>query len=522
MIKTIIMSLNIEKTYAINSFLYNLKRLPIFKDLLTDDVYQSQKIKSIFKFLSNFYYIIKIIIYRLFYFALIYFLAHYLGSNLSKSFIHIYFTFTILGLFINNKLLNTSIQKYLSIILLKIDAKNYMKSSLFFDLIRSLILNTISFLIFKPLLHISFKICIFLILLSFLSRIIGEALNLLYYHKYNYIWLNNYPLYFSLLSIFVILTILPYFKIYFSNTLIILTCLLFIILVPFCLLYLLKVDDYKLIYKKLNTQNVIMNTEEAKSYSRQQMVEVKRKDIVINPRKLKNKKGYELFNTIFFERNKEILLRSTKRYSLIAFLIYLFIIILIINNKHIYNIAHSFLLNNLGWFIIIMYFINRGSIITQAMFFNCDHAMLTYNFYKEPKVILNLFKKRTISVVKANLLPAILIGIGNIIILYLTKEYNVTMYLMMFLFIISLSIFFSIHYLVIYYLLQPYDKTMKMKKASYSIVSLLTYLICYFLATSVSLNIYFYSLLGIIFSLLYIIIALILVYLFSPKTFKLN
>ena len=49
-----------------------------------------------------------------------------------------------------------------------------------------------------------------------------------------------------------------------------------------------------------------------------------------------------------------------------------------------------FIYYKLAWFIIIMFIVNRGAIITQAMFFNCDHAMLNYNFYREEKTILNL------------------------------------------------------------------------------------------------------------------------------------
>lgn len=522
MINTIITSLKIERTYAINSFFYNLKRLPFFKDLLTDDIYKSKNLKTFFNIIGTIYYIFKIIFFRLLYFCAIYFLASFLNhSHMTKAFIHIYVIFTLLGLFINNKLLNTSLQKYFSIILFKINAKKYMKSSLFFDLFRSLFLNSIAFFLIKKDLNISLNICLILIIIPFLSRIVGESLNILYYKKHQYLWLNNYYLYFPILIIFLFLATLPFFNIYLTNYLIIIITTILLLIVPFSLRYLLKIDDYKLIYKKLNTKNAVMNKDESMSYSRQQMVAVKEKDVYINPKKLQNKRGYDFFNTIFFERHKEILLRSVKKYSLIIFFLYIILFFLVKNNTFIKNI-HDFLLFNSSWFILIMYFINRGAIITQAMFFNCDHAMLSYNFYREPQVLLNLFKKRTLTVVKVNLIPAIIMGTGNIILLYLIKEINLLLYLAMFLFIIFLSIFFSVHYLVIYYLFQPYNKEMQIKKTSYSIITLFTYVICYFLATSVKLNIYMYSLLGILFSLLYVLISLILVWKYSPKTFKLN
>ena len=168
-----------------------------------------------------------------------------------------------------------------------------------------------------------------------------------------------------------------------------------------------------------------------------------------------------------------------------------------------------------------MYFINRGAIITQAMFFNCDHAMLSYNFYKEPKTIIELFKKRLKTVTNVNLLPAFVIGIGNIILLIILKETDIIVLLSMFIFIIFLSIFFSVHYLVIYYLLQPFNKDLEVKKASYSFVTLITYIICYNLIDLV-LDIKVLSILGIIFTGIYILISMALVYKVAPKTFKLN
>ena len=181
----------------------------------------------------------------------------------------------------------------------------------------------------------------------------------------------------------------------------------------------------------------------------------------------------------------------------------------------------NFLEYRLGWFVVIMYFVNRGAIITQAMFFNCDHAMLTYNFYRTPAAILELFKKRLKTITKVNLLPALVIGVGNTIILVITKETNVWIIGTTFLFIIVMSIFFSIHYLVIYYLMQPFNKELEVKKASYSFVTLLTYIVCYQFA-NITMNSLILSIGGILFTIIYGIISLRLVYYYAPKTFKLN
>ncbi len=511
MFNTLIMSLKIDYTYSINAFIYNLRRLPILKDLITEDIYKSKNLKRFISIISIIYSCLKTIFFHLLYFFLIYFLASIINkTNISKSFIHIYFIFSIIGFFINNNLLNTSKKKYFSIVLFNMNAKKFMESSLFYNLFRYLILNILSFMVISYFIDIPFIIIIYLLLIPFFLRIVGEALNILFYKKYSYVWINNYYLYFSILISLLVVSFLPFKDIFVSRSILFIFLIGGIILSLISLTYLLRVKDYKIMFKKLNTKNAVLSKDN--SYNRQKMVEVKKKDIKIDSRKLKNKKGYDLFNTIFFERHKEILMRSSKKYSLVLMGIY--IILLILGRK--VNI-----LNNLGAFIILMYFINRGAIVTQAMFFNCDHAMLRYNFYRERSVLLNLFKKRLTTLIRVNLLPALVIILGNSLLLLVNGNNNIFIYLMLGLYIISLSIFFSIHYLVIYYLLQPFDSSMQIRKISYSIVSILTYVACYFLI-DVNLNYLYFSLFSIIFTIVYSVISLYLVYRFSPETFKIN
>ena len=84
-----------------------------------------------------------------------------------------------------------------------------------------------------------------------------------------------------------------------------------------------------------------------------------------------------------------------------------------------------------------------------------------------------------------------------------------------------MSIFFSIHYLVLYYLLQPYDINLEIKNPLFLTICSLTYLVCYFAIKVVIPTIYFGTGL-IIFTILYSLISLFLAYEFAPKTFKLR
>ncbi len=522
MLKTLKKALDIDISYSVNSFIFILRQLPIFKDLLTNDIYSSRIIKKIIKFFVLIFYLARAIFLKFMYFFIIFALSYKLfPNNLIRTFYHLYFVLTMLGLFINNKLLNTSKSKYFGILLFNINATNYFRANLFWNSLTNLILNSFCLMFFGYILRCPIIITITLIIYTLFIRFIGESLNLKFFKRYKYIWYSKTSLYFTVIITSLILCSLPFIDIYISFSAMNLLTIISIIIGTYSLIYLLKITDYKLIYKKLSQMTNIMSSKNEKDYLKQAMVAVNKKDIMIDNKKIKGKKGYDFFNTIFFERHKEILLRSARKYSFIFVGIYLFIILLITYDKTYNSNISEFLNNNLSWFVIIMFFINRGAIITQAMFFNCDHAMLNYNFYREPKAILGLFRRRLLTIIKVNLLPAFVIGIGNVILLIMTSNYDILTCLTTFTFIISLSIFFSVHYLVIYYLLQPFNKEMEVKKASYSFVTMFTYIISYALTDLVmsSLSI---SILGVIFSICYIIISLILVNKFASKTFKLN
>ena len=522
MINYLIKSFEFDIAYSVNSFIYILRGLPILKDLLTEDVYKDNLLKKMIKAFMIMFFLVRALALKFFYFFIIFVGCYKLfPNNLVRSYFHIYFIFTIIGLFINNKLLNSSKKKYFSIALFKVNANELAKSNLIWNQVTNLILNSVCILFFGYLIQSPVFYSFILIIFTFFIRFIGEALNIMFYKKYNYIWYSNNKLYFGVLIALLSIAILPFINIYVSLRLITVITLITSALGFIAANYLFNLTDYKLLYQKLFSIVNVMNPKNDKDYLKQAMIEVREKDRLIDNKKIVGKKGYDLFNTIFFERHKEILIRSAKKYSLILIGIYIILGYLVLNDIKYSEAISSLLHNNLGWFVVIMYFVNRGAIITQAMFFNCDHAMLNYNFYRESKNLLGLFKKRLLTVSKVNLLPALVVGAGNAVLLILCKDYNFLVISSTFLFIIFLSVFFSVHYLVIYYLLQPFNKDLEVRKMSYSFVTLITYIVSYMM-TNVTMNSVLFSVLGLLFTIIYIALALYLVYKFAPKTFKLD
>jgi len=522
MFKILQKTLQIDITYSTNSFIFILQKLPIFKDLITNDIYKSKFLKGIIRIFVIIYLFIKSLFLKFFYYFIIFAISYrYFPDTVIKTYFHVYFFLTIIGLFINNKLLNITKKDYFSISLFNIDATKYFRTNLFWNQIKNIFLNSVCVLFYSYLINCPVIYSLILIFLPIFTRLIGEALNIKFYKKYNYIWYSNSKLYFGILIPLLLLACLPVINIYLPLRFIqLLTVIIFLISIYY-LNYLLKLKDYKLIFKKLSELTRVMSSKNDKDYLKQAMVAVRDKDKYINAKKIIGKKGYDLFNTIFFERHREILLRSARKYSLIIIAVYLALSYLFIRNPEYKEHFSNFLNNRLGWYILIMYFINRGAIVTQAMFFNCDHAMLNYNFYREPRNLLKLFNKRLLTIIKVNLLPVTAIVIGNTLSLIQIASNNYSLYILPSLFILALSITFSVHYLAIYYLLQPFDKDMEVKKMSYSIATLIVYFLCY-QGTALVIDFHVLTMYGIIACFIYILVAIILVYKFGPRTFKLN
>ena len=94
----------------------------------------------------------------------------------------------------------------------------------------------------------------------------------------------------------------------------------------------------------------------------------------------------------------------------------------------------------------------------------------------------------------------------------------------LFVFLTALSVFFSVHYLVLYYLLQPYTLGLAQKGVAYKIATTLTHMICYCCVAIKGLreNSMLFGILVCAFTAVYIAVALILTYRLAPKTFRLK
>ena len=519
-------SFKLKTTYRVNTFIYSVKQLPIIKNLLKNTLYSNKPLKVLGLIFSIILELIDTFLGKFLYvFLIIFSLASiYEGESSNSVFIHIFIFLTIAGSFMNTYMFNPTKDKYYAMFSLRMDAKLYTLTNYYYTILKVIVGFLPFTIIFGLMSHVPLIICLIIPFFVAAAKIIVASYLLKQYEKKDQIIDENHPLK-GMWILSGILLALAFALPYFHLTIPLIPSLIFMIItIIFSLTrlsYLNNFNKYKEIYKIILTEGN-MNLASYKTNSTNIQKKQIEKQINIKDNVTSNKHGYAYFNDLFVKRHSKILLSSAKKVTVFALIAIIVCIIIIKALPPLALEINNWLLVMLPYFVFIMYLINRGQVVSQAMFMNCDHSMLTYGFYREPKVILNLFRERLKSVIIINLLPATIIGLGLTLILFVSGGTdNILEYPLLFISIIAMSIFFSVHHLVMYYLLQPYNVNSEMKSSTYQVVNFLTYLACYWMI-ELQIPIFSFGLMTIIFSILYCLISLILIYKLAPKTFKLR
>lgn len=178
--------------------------------------------------------------------------------------------------------------------------------------------------------------------------------------------------------------------------------------------------------------------------------------------------------------------------------------------------------DSLRYFVFIMYLTcaSMGTRICKAMFYNCDISLLRYPWYRHKNVVLKNFSVRLRHIAALNL------TLGGAICLALAVLMNVAgaappaEELIPFLLgILCLSVFFSVHPLFLYYIFQPYTTQLAVKNPFFKALNLVVYLVCY-LCFYIKQPPTGFVAIVLIATILYCTAALLLVWKYSPRTFR--
>lgn len=511
MIKNLVLQNKVSNRVLLNTRLYQLRKIGLLKN--TD---LSNFVKKIVFISAIFTNLIKDLLTKLLYLITIYFIIDKITKYNPSIFINSYIFLALFGAIINSKILKTSKSKYHNVILLNMDCKSFTISDVFSSIVFGTIFQFITFIIFNSYLKLSFSTIILLTIFYMTIKIVGEGFNILYYKKTNKTFLTNTVLYFTVLGlIFLSLILTSVFKVYISNQILIYSVIILSVLSIFSIVYIFSIDNYKHIYKRVMnlgsySDGTQLSREEVYSINKEYATYVKY-----------NKNPYKYFNNIFVKRHSKILLKPIVRETILISILALILIIFMFNNNEVMGEVRKYLPEYFNVLFLIIHILNKSYMVTESMFTNCDRSMLTYDFYKEKEVINNIFKERLKSLIKINCLPIIAISVFVTTILIICGyKLNIELFLIPFMFI-CLSAFFTTYHLMMYYLLQPYDKDSNVKDLKAQILNMIITFILLFMI-KFKIKLFILEMIIIPISLIYIGISIYLVRKKATNTFKIK
>ncbi|WP_032122334.1 hypothetical protein [Clostridium amazonitimonense] len=535
MFRTFVNSFKVSFVENANSLIYSIKRIPLIGKKVPENLYKQTKAKLIIGVIRKIFGVLGGFLGKAFYLGLMVILPSYLitkdKTQILPEFLHIFFFLSfVLGSFMNLIIFDTNNKSAFNMItLMRSNPKEYYLGQILYRNIEKFIYFLIPMIIIGIRIEFSPLKAIMLITELAAFRLIGEWLHLYIYDKRGkFLSKNNFFIYSLIIVGLALAYVLPligltinFQSILFNFWSLIIT----LILGSLAFIYIWKYKKYTTISKTLLTKDNLFNIETFKSDLN--FVDVKLDENKLNTKDLNTKtydkkQGYEYLNSLFFLRHRRIMVDPIKRRVIaivILFLIAMYFVIFMPSKKvwFVETIKRSTPL-----LVFIMYSLSTGERISKAMFYNCDVSLLRYSYYRDKKVILSNFTSRLKRVVILNIIPALTLCIAIAVIMATSASVmELFRIIPLFLCILCLSCFFSIHYLFMYYVIQPYTKELTVKSPLFKIINGLVYFLSY-MCLKIKTSSYFFTLGVLIITTVYIIIALILTYRLAPKTFKLK
>ncbi|MDL2250504.1 hypothetical protein LJC51_07625 [Lachnospiraceae bacterium OttesenSCG-928-J05] len=541
----------IKSAYLVNGVFYFLKRVPLLKRAISDNVYADSTTKTA---LSAIFVAIKTLlsfVFSIFYVLLVAVLPVELFSEdirqgmgsegaLGMGVYVLLILSGVMMLFMESTILNSSKEKYIAIRFMRVRPKDYMKATFLFGKLKLAVgfYLGISVMVFIfsgiSLRSLGRAFVILLVLMSF--RFLGEAFQLMTSKKLKRSLFRNTKLVMIVMLIALIVAYgLPLFYVYqkgefwqFSTLLLRGVCspvgvILSLLVIAFSLYYIYqRFSSWQRVTMMNLKQEYIQVDGKKTAAATFKEVEMKESDLTVNQRRMaviNKKKGYAYFQALFFARHNRLLFHPV---LIRLAIIWVCVALSAITILFVPEFKKPFLAlpNYLPVLVFIMYVINTGQKSTKAMFYNCDNSMLKFNFYRKPGVILKNFNIRLRYVMLYNFPISVSICLGVMVLTALSGgEIFTRDLLLLYICVLMLSVLFCVHNLFLYYVLQPYTTDLAIKNPLYRLISQGMYILC-FVSYQIRRGGFAFTLIVLGVTVVYSVVALVLVYKFSPKYFR--
>lgn len=527
----------VKMAYSVNAFIYYFKRLFLIGKLMPDSMYGEVKAKNILAVFVNIFLELLSFGRKVAYLLLMIVLpiAMVVENPIIEEhrygyIVHImFFLSCFIGILQDSQIFTVTQNKYICIKYLHMNPKNYVRASLIIKYVPFYLY----WLIILPITAVLFGATIFqgillwIVMLCF--RMMGEALQLWLYDKKEFVLSRKNYITFPIILIGLTAAYLPLITESYWGVMEILfhpISMIVIIGIAFLSIYyiLFGYKKYESTFvRSIDTKYLISNAMKQSKTSVFKAVEMKEQDLTrskLNRARLQNLKGYSYLNALFFDRHRRQLLKAV--YYRLLFLAGVFAVgvVFYFINPEMATALSTQLVKMLPKMVLLMYGITIADKACKAMFYNCDISLLRYGFYRKPQAILRNFRIRLMRISLYNLITgvAVCLVVIGFCILCGTNWFTYDM-LMLFGAVLLLSIFFTVHHLFLYYVFQPYSTGLDVKNPFFKVLNGIIYFVSY-MCFQIDVAGTAFTVGVLIFTVLYIIVALCIVYRYAPKHFR--
>lgn len=524
----------ITKAEACNRKIYFFKKIPWFNKKISDRIYAAYHIKSLISKGSTLLAWLGVLIGQALFVGLFLVVPVLVlqkdSSSIQQlnSLIHVYMVYSLIVGPLLVHVIAASREAYVLVRLFHVDCKTVALSIISRQYRRTLPCYFIMLVV--ALIGLKNDAPIALALMMSLAYIVfhlgGEALNLFVF-KVNRNWMNRAVV---MIVVFILGVLAAYGPLVLNitwNSVGLLTHPLFsfglVVLGIGSIHYLMNYSHYtQFMYAGFERNKSGYDMESLMNQSRFQDVRMQDKDEGKPVLKAQNKHGYDYLNTIFIARHDHLLKKPIRKRLLLISAVLLIcggVLALMTERQAAFM---DELLSLMPMFVFLMYMLNGTEKLTRAMFANCDIALLRYSWYRQPQVILKNYLIRLKIVVAYNLACSTLICLGVFLITFIL---NITVaWSLMLLFVMDitlLSLLFSVHFLSMYYLFQPFTSDQGMKSPLYTLINSGVSMLCFIMWTIETAPSFFALGLCVV-TTIYILCALVAVWKLAPKTFRIK
>lgn len=533
MLRTINTLLAIRTSITVNLLGYSIRKLPLIGRLIGERFYANLKLKKAVSIIAFVLTLLWGFMLRFAYVGLLIYLPVVsLGAELSaadrlQQFVHLFamISFAVAGVS-NATVLEPKREKYIAVKLMRLSPTRYMKASLGYRYATFPIYLLPALLMFAMFAGASAAEAIMLAVSAALWRILAEYAHLKLFEKTGLVLVKQNVIVWSVILLGYAAAYLPLLLQWVPSTgTVMLSVPAFIAIAAGGLLAAVQLARYpgyrEAVDAASKRDDPLLNLGQMMSDAHKNSVKSKDGDYRIEGErldKLEKKEGHAYLNALFFARHRSLISGPViKRLAVIGGLAAAGVLLMLLFREQVHEMKWG-LEAIFPFLILVIFFMTVGEKVCKAIFYNCDLSLMRYSYYRS--AAYEHFRIRLGLVMRLNLLIGAALGAALTAIAaagggdWLSLEL-----VMLWVCVISLSVFFTVHHLFMYYFFQPYSTELNVKNPLYHIVNMVVSsasgAAIILRASAVPFTVIVFSL-----TLVYFAAALVLVRKYGSRTFR--